>query len=201
MTLQWRNNTGAAIRLFKAYETNGGTNYLFDAATGLTQTNFLVIPATAMSLPIKLFHSARLSHQQPCPSRSDHFIFCGTAYGNDELVLQVTNQYGGVVGEASVFLNLKDIKQMYERWTVGEDPNALPTTLHSPTTVCRRESVRSISVRLANGHQHSLHSVCAWLQHGALGKRPICRNDVQAPLLAGLSGPFWLVPLAHRFGI
>jgi len=38
------------------------------------------------------------------------------------------------VAEASLFLNLQDIKQMYERWTVGDDPNTAATTIAVPAT-------------------------------------------------------------------
>jgi hypothetical protein len=123
VNLQWRNNTGAGIRLFRAEETNGGTNYLFDTNTAEAQTNFSANPCygyVSANQPLDLATEYRTWTLAP-PPNCDHYIFCGTSSGNDELVLQVTNAWGGVVGEASVFLNLKDIKQMYERWVLGND--------------------------------------------------------------------------------
>lgn len=123
VNLHWRNNTGAMIRLFKAAETNGGTNYLFDTNTANLQTNFSINACfgyVSANQPLDLATEYR-TWGSYAPT-NDYYIFCGCSNGNDELVLQVTNQYGGEVGEASVFLNLQDIKQMYERWSVGEYP-------------------------------------------------------------------------------
>jgi len=121
VTLQWRNGTGAAIRIYRADEVDGGTNYLFDLSTAMDQTNYSINPyyGDVTASQGVLLSQAFASTTNPTPS--DYFIFCGTNYGNDELVLQVTNAYGGVMGEASVFLNLKDIKQIYERWVLGND--------------------------------------------------------------------------------
>ncbi len=129
VNLQWRNNTGAAIRLFKASETNGSTNYLFNQSEGLSQLDFDVYPCYGYVSPSQTISLSQAFASTSVPTPSDYFIFCGAAIGNDELVLQVTNQYGGEVGEASVFLNLKDIKQMYERWSVGENPSVTPNNI------------------------------------------------------------------------
>lgn len=119
--LQWRNNTGVAIRLFRAAEDDGGTDYLTDTNTASLQTNYNYNPYYGFVSP-----GYTVNFSQSYGSNaiaSDYFIFCGAVSGQDELVLQVTNDVGGVVGEASIFLNLKDIKLMYERWTVGDRPN------------------------------------------------------------------------------
>jgi hypothetical protein len=131
VTLQWRNNTGAGIRLFRAAETNGGTNYLFDTNTAAAQTNFNLNPCygyVSANQPLDVGTEYRTWTLVP-PPNCDHYIFCGVSNGNDELVLQVKNPWGGVAGEASVFLNLQDIKQMYERWSVGENPSVAPNDI------------------------------------------------------------------------
>ncbi|MGP8200622.1 MAG: chitobiase/beta-hexosaminidase C-terminal domain-containing protein [Limisphaerales bacterium] len=141
INLQWRNGTGAGIRIFGAADADGGTNYLFDGTTSSNQVDTGWYPCfgyVTSDQPLAVSASAWNSLNGYPPS--DHFIFCGTAYGNDELVLQVTNQYGGEVGEASVFLNLKDIKQMYERWSVGEDPTQLPSNI---ATNCGDQGIAS----------------------------------------------------------
>ena len=133
VNLQWRNNAGAGIRIFEAAEADGGTNYLFDTVTASNQVNVSTNPFlgyVSSSSPL-VVHDPSVGNPYAHPL-GDHFIFCGTSAGNDELVLQVTNQYGGEVGEASVFLNLKDIKQMYERWTVGDDPTAASNNIAIP---------------------------------------------------------------------
>jgi pimeloyl-ACP methyl ester carboxylesterase len=123
VTLQWRNNTGAAVRIFKAAETNGGTNYQFNQSVGTLQLLWDSYPCYGFVSPSQTISLDQAFASTTVPKPSDYFIFCGSAVGNDELVCQVRNPYGGVVGEASVFLNIKDIKQMYERWSVGEYPS------------------------------------------------------------------------------
>ncbi len=143
ITLQWRNNTGAGIRIFGAADADGGTNYLFDGTTASNQVDTAWYPCygyVTSNQPLVI--SAAAWQQLNGLPPSDNFIFCGTSSGNDELVLQVTNQYGGVLGEASVFLNLQDIKQMYERWSVGEDPTQLPSNI---ATNCGDQGVASFT--------------------------------------------------------
>jgi hypothetical protein len=128
-TLQWRNNSGAAIRLFKASETNGGTNYLFNQMQGLLQSLWTSYPCYGFVSPSQTISFDQIVDSSSVPIPSDYFIFCGAAAGNDELVLQINNQFGGEVGEASVFLNLKDIKKMYERWSVGDNASVVPNNI------------------------------------------------------------------------
>jgi len=129
VTLQWRNNTGAGIRAFAAADADGGTNYLFNSTIASNQVNYVQYPCLGYANPNQTISMNAAFAYPYAPPPSDHFIFCGTSAGNDELVLQVKNPWGGVAGEASVFLNLKDIKQMYERWSVGENPNVAPNTI------------------------------------------------------------------------
>jgi hypothetical protein len=55
----------------------------------------------------------------------NHYIFCGTKRGTGELVLQV-RKGSEVVAETSAFIQIRDIKEMYERWTVGETGSMQP---------------------------------------------------------------------------
>jgi hypothetical protein len=124
VTLQWRNNTGAGVRVFAAADADGGTNYLFNTTIASNQINYLQYPCLGYANPSQTISmNAAFAYPYGLPP-GDHFIFCGTAAGSDELVLQVKNQFGGSVGEASVFINLKDIKTMYERWVLGNDYDA-----------------------------------------------------------------------------
>jgi hypothetical protein len=129
VTLQWRNNTGAAVRVFRAAETNGSTNYLFNSLMATAQTNYYVNPCYGYVSPSQTISLDQAFASTTTPKPRDYFIFCGAEVGNDELVCQVKNPWGGVVGEASVFLNIKDIKQMYERWSVGENISVAPNTI------------------------------------------------------------------------
>jgi len=60
---------------------------------------------------------------------NEHFIFCGAQVGSAQIDLQVLDNNGNVLADAPTYLQINDIKQMYERWTVGEDPKIAPTTV------------------------------------------------------------------------
>src|SRR4030095_4877464 len=53
-------------------------------------------------------------------SVSEHFIFCGAKRGTGQLTLDVLDSTGGVIASASADIEIKDIKEMYERYTVGD---------------------------------------------------------------------------------
>ncbi len=120
-----------AVRMFRSVESDGGKGYLTDASTAATQvqssqTHFLGIVDSSQY--IELDHSSPLS---------DHLIFCGSGVGTGELVLQLYNNDDGywdqfnawtpyALAEHSIFVDLKDIKEMYERWTVGDSGGQVP---------------------------------------------------------------------------
>lgn len=56
----------------------------------------------------------------------EHYIFCGVTNGEDQLNLTITDDDGNVLAQSSQWIQIVDIKQMYERWTVGDDPNTAP---------------------------------------------------------------------------
>src|ERR1035438_5022433 len=57
-----------------------------------------------------------------------HFIWCGGTKGDGKLNLTFKDGSGKVLGQASVYIQIVDIKQMYERWTVGDNPNNAPAS-------------------------------------------------------------------------
>ena len=59
---------------------------------------------------------------------NEHFIFCGAQIGSAQIDLQVLDGNGKILADAPVYLQINDIKQMYERWTVGDLPNNPPLT-------------------------------------------------------------------------
>jgi hypothetical protein len=107
-----------AIRLFRAYETNGGTNYLFDLPTAQAQVSnsaSLYVGMLSASTPIIL------------TNRTDHYIWCGVSNGNAQVDLQVLDGNQNVVADSAAYIQLVDIKQMYERWSVGDSGSVAPT--------------------------------------------------------------------------
>ncbi len=138
LRLEWQPNDGTlpwspaagnpAIKLFPAAEANGGRKYLdknewaetqsstpFNTTYGLVRRDFpLVLPLTQAAL-------GALTEQQP----NLYFLFEGVARGKGRLVLKLLKNGQTVAEYPPLYLEIKDVKDMYERWTVGDviEPN------------------------------------------------------------------------------
>lgn len=111
----------AQIRIFRAYEASGGTNYLFDetiASNQIANSASLYVGLLTSSSPIILNNRT-----------NEHFIFCGAHTGNAQVDLQILDGNQNVVADAPAYLQINDIKNMYERWTVGEQPSVAPKSV------------------------------------------------------------------------
>ena len=106
------------IRIFQAVEPDGGTNYLFDETTASNQVN------NAASLYLGVLTSATPINLNIETNFNEHFIFCGTTNGTAQIDLQIFDENTNVVADAPLYLQVNEIKQMYERWTVGDNSNA-----------------------------------------------------------------------------
>ena len=112
-------NGDGQIRLFRAVEADGGTNYLFDEVTAsnqVAQSYSLYVGLLSSSSPIILSRT----------NFSEHFIWCGAARGSAEVHLQVLDGNQNTVADTAAYIQLKDIKEMYERFTVGESASRGP---------------------------------------------------------------------------
>ena len=119
---------GVALRIFRAVESAGGTNYLTDdntAQTQVTNSTSLYLGILANGFSIVLNGKTNLS---------EHFIFCGTQPGWADVSLQVLDPNQNLVGSTTAYIQIKDIKDMYERWTVGERPAYPPTNVAQRAT-------------------------------------------------------------------
>jgi hypothetical protein len=115
----------ATIRVFRAVEANGGTNYLFDPVTASNQvanSTSLYVGLLTDGIPIAL------------SSTNEHFIFCGAQRGTAEVHLQILGPNGNVLADSPVYLQIKDIKEMYERFTVGDAPSRTPMLVATNAT-------------------------------------------------------------------
>ncbi len=52
----------------------------------------------------------------------NHFIWCGVSNGMGGLNLTISDANSNVLAQSTAYIQIQDIKQMYERWTVGDDP-------------------------------------------------------------------------------
>jgi hypothetical protein len=106
------------IRLSKAVEADGGTKYLSDTAKAADQvsasTSSLgsVQGTTVLDLPVSFWTSTT-------SSSTKFFLFEAIGEGKGELTM-VFKQGSKVLGEGgSVFLDLLDIRKMYEQWGIS----------------------------------------------------------------------------------
>jgi hypothetical protein len=123
-----------SIQLFKAAEPDGGTRYLTNAAYASTQTNYAISPFVATlgfnTLgPENAIVFGNSPFARPWPG--DYFIFCGVSEGTAQVVLDICDPSGNVLAETFANIWIKDIKNMYERWTLGESPLARPANTAS----------------------------------------------------------------------
>jgi hypothetical protein len=129
--LKWKNVTGTpAIKVYESVEADGGAKYLTDdtvagnqillkeaiefgnGQTKVTGTGTFVFPSQGLN---NLF--ADLSANNP----TKYFVFEGAGKGKGQLVLVFLKSDGTEIGEGpAVWLDLQDIKDMYERYTVGD---------------------------------------------------------------------------------
>ena len=131
VTLSWGdvgnpNSSNPTIDLFQAADANGGTGYLTNSTIAAQQTNNTqclyigrLAPGGSLQLNAIQFNDFWAGN---------YFIWCGVANGSGQLSLTFADASGRVLGQASVYIQIVDIKQMYERWTVGDNTAAPPAT-------------------------------------------------------------------------
>jgi hypothetical protein len=59
---------------------------------------------------------------------------CGVSNGTGGLNLTIADASGNVLAQSTTYLQIVDIKQMYERWTIGDQPSRAPLTNAVPAT-------------------------------------------------------------------
>jgi hypothetical protein len=127
VTLSWGdigspNPNNPTIDLFYAVDV-GSIGYLTNETTAAAQIN-----------PESQFYIGRIAPGQSVRIFGDsndyptHFIWCGVTNGTGQLTLTIADANSNVLAQTSAFIQIKDIKQMYERWTVGDESGVAPRT-------------------------------------------------------------------------
>jgi len=129
ITLNWGdvgspNSANPTIDLFTAADPDGGIGYLTNETVATTQINAISCPYIGRLAP---GGSIQLNASQFNGWAGNHFIMCGVSNGTGGLNLTIKDGNGNVLGQATSYLQIVDIKQMYERWSVGDNPNNAPT--------------------------------------------------------------------------
>ena len=109
--------------MFRAIESNGGTNYLFDETTASNQV------AQSQALYVGDVRSDLQITWSAQTNWGERFIWCGVKRGRANPRLQILDGSQNVIAEAPAVIELKDIKEMYERWTIGDNGAIAPTNI------------------------------------------------------------------------
>ncbi len=112
------------IDLFAAADADGGMGYLTNETIASQQTNITMCPYIGRLGPggnIQLNASTFSSNWA-----GDHYIWCGAGYGSGLLLLTIMDAGSNVLAQSWQSIQIVDIKQIYERWMVGDiETNAL----------------------------------------------------------------------------
>lgn len=124
---QWRNDGYPTIDLFQAADADGGIGYLTNEATANAQidpnqSSYLGRLAPGGSIQLNTSQFAN-------NWAGNYFVWCGVSNGIGALTLTIQDGNGNFLGQSTAYIQIKDIKDMYERWTVGDDPNQEPLTV------------------------------------------------------------------------
>lgn len=129
VTLSWLNDyshpmTGnPMIDIFQATDPDGGIEYLTNETSAATQINPAYSTYIGRLVP---GGSIQLNSSYFSGWAGNHFIWCGVSNGMGALALTISDASNNVMAQSVVYIQLQDIKQMYERWTVGDNPTNAP---------------------------------------------------------------------------
>ncbi len=125
-------NGNPTIDLFMAADADGGTGYLTNLATASNQIDLASCPyigRLGANQEIQL-NSSEFSNNWA----GNHFIFCGVSNGMGVLNLSIYDGSGNVLAWSQQYIQLVDVKQMYERWTLGDNDENEPLASVAPLT-------------------------------------------------------------------
>jgi hypothetical protein len=119
------NSGNPTIDLFAAADPDGGIGYL----TNSTIASHQIDPMQGQYIGrLGPGSSIQLNNPYlPILWAGDRFIWCGVTNGSGQLTLTIADANSNVLAQTSQWIQIKDIKQMYERWTVGDNPKVAPT--------------------------------------------------------------------------
>ncbi len=135
ISMRWKTilSGSPGIFVFKGSDADGGRGYL----TNSTVANAQIAPTTyppSGSPGISPLAVGRVEaglspvlQNDTYRGTNDYFIYCGTSRGAGELAVSVYKS-GNLLAETSVFLDLRDVKELYERWTIGDGNGSEPAT-------------------------------------------------------------------------
>ena len=144
VTLDWGdvgnpNPANPTIDLFPVFEDDGGMGYLTDPSAAMLQSASSICPYIGRLGPgqrIQLTGS-----QFTNGWAGEHFIWCGVSNGTGALTLTISQGGTNTLAQTAAYVQIVDVKQIYERWTIGDNPskagytNAVPAVEDLPLGV------------------------------------------------------------------
>jgi Alpha/beta hydrolase of unknown function (DUF900). len=157
VTLSWTNivSGSPAINLYNSVETNGGIAYLTN--DNIAAAQIFGIPYYLQGPGVKL---TTISSNQPSSltafftnGASKYFLFQGAGIGAGELALTIS-QGTNILARTSAWLDLRDIKSLYEQVLITNVSDATPNSLtsgYSPDVTLADSSVAKQLIVLVHG--------------------------------------------------
>ena len=127
LSFEWRDvqaGSAPAIRLFRAWELDGGTNYLSDeaAATQQVQQAGLAVGLVESASPLTLSTVSYWDHLTTQETSNGlHFLFEATSAGEGQLVAVVSNtlSHHALAESPLLLLSLSPVTNLFEHYTVA----------------------------------------------------------------------------------
>jgi len=131
VTLDWGdvgspNTNNPTIDLFPAADLDGGIGYLTNSGSAVLQFAQSLYPCVQRLGPgqqIQL-NSPRFADSWA----GNYFIWCGVTKGVGALRLTLSQGGTNMLAQTAAYIQLVDVKQMYERWTAGDKALTMPRT-------------------------------------------------------------------------
>ena len=137
VTLSWGdagnpNPNNPTIDLFAAADPNGGIGYQTNETIATKQIDISQCPWMGRIGPGSnlVLNTSDFANNWP----GNYFIWCGVSNGMGGLTLTITDPNSNVLAQTKAYIQIEDIKQMYERWTVGDEASEDDTSIVPATT-------------------------------------------------------------------
>jgi len=170
VTLSWGdvgspNSSNPTIDLFVAADADGGIAYLTTSTTALVQTFAFAYPYVGRLGPGQ---SIQQNYSEfTIGWAGEHFIWCGVSNGTGALTLTIAQGGTNTLAQTTAYIQIQDIKQMYERWTIGDSPSKPPTN----TAYIAKEDLQPFSTAFEYGPSDSADTSYILFVHGWNMKR------------------------------
>ena len=199
VTLSWGdvgnpNSANPTIDLFQAADHDGGLGYLTNQNVALNQVNpyqsqYFGRLGPGQSIQLNVYNASSGTYW-----RGDHYIWCGVSNGTGALTLTISQGGTNTLAHTSTYIHLQEIKDMYERWTVGDNPNLSPTN-HA------RLAQEDVALPFQYGPPPDTNTPYILFVHGwnldRWEKDRFAETAFKRLYLARLPGPVWQLPLAN----